>query len=349
MMTEQLLHLQRWIISLEQQDDGWHCEVGYTITNSREETLEAIQSTPLAAARFAYKLAKAHYEDRRDNYYLKEGYVETDNPLRTRGVYERKRNRHLLAWTGRAWHCQKCDDTMYYLPGKHSEIICPGVKRYRRWDDIPENLKTPNQLYELGYSKGKTKLPEPEGAIAWRNEYKRKSDWQWVYLYPVEKAVKRNATKSQLKALGKAHRAKGSTIEIIKAVTDILPPEYTVVSEYKSFWGYKYTLKITLNSLTLYDSALTQNKKKAIGAAKVVARTIADVSDLYLIAEPLADWSKYEIDIYKREFDNSIVLSLALIDEWEDTTHRYPDIETAKRNIARDIEVMKQELTDEQA
>lgn len=298
-MTENLLHLQRWIQSLEEHEDGWHCRVGYTITESREERVEAIQSTPLTAARYAYKLAKAHYSDRRDNYYLKRGYEETLTPFRNKGVYEHKKKGHLLAWKRGGWHCQYCDDTSLYMPSDSQDLNCPKVKRYRSWDSIPENLKSPSQLYEMGYSKGKTKLPEAEGAIAWKNPHIRKAEWQWVYLYPVDKAVKRTLTKSQEKALRQAHRAKGSSLEIIKAVTEILSSDYTVVSEYKgnpSNW-YKnyYSLRIKLGDMVLFDEYLSRRKSRAIELAKSRANDIRKFHEIYVIAEPLVDWSNLEL------------------------------------------------------
>lgn len=349
-MTEQLLHLQRWIKWLDEREDGWHCRVGYTITKSREETVDAIQSTPLAAARFAYKLAKALYEDRKHNYYLKRGYVETDTPFRAKGVYEYKKNGHVMSWHRHGWHCEKCDDIMLYPPSDSSDLNCPGVKRYRSWDDIPENLKTPNQLYELGYSKGKTKLPEAEGAIAWKNDYKRRAEWQWVYLYPVEKAVKRHVSKSQEKALQKAHRAKGSTLEIIKAVAGILPPDYTVISEYKQDddeWGrYYYTLKIQLKDMVIYDRYLRRSKKRSIEIAIERAKEHLAWHELYQIIEPLLDWKHLNIRIWIEEgwyeYNISICLGNAEIgNAWK----HYLDLESAKQNITIDIEEMKKELS----
>ena len=349
-MTEKLLHLQRWIKWLTEHEDGWHCRVGYTITKSREETVDTIQSTPLAAARFAYKLAKAQYEDRKHNYYLKRGYVETHIPFRKKGIYEYKKNGHVMSWHRHGWHCQNCDEIMLYLPSDSSDLYCPGVKRYRSWENIPENLKTPNQLYELGYSKGKTKLPKAEGAIAWKNDYKRRAEWQWVYLYPVEKAVKRNVSRSQEKALQKAHRAKGSSLKIIKVVTDILPPEYTVISEYKrdyDEWGrYCYTLKIQLKDMIIYDRYLMRSKKRSIEKAIERANEHLEWHELYQTIEPLVNWHHLNIRIWveKGWYEGKISICLGNAEITTDC-RQYLDLETAMQNIIIDIEDMKKELS----
>lgn len=341
-MTEQLLHLQRWIKEINESTDGYVCIVGYTITNHREESIVETGTTALEAARKAWKAAQVHYYDRRDNYYLKRDYVETDTPLRKKNAYEHKWNGHLLAWKGREWHCQHCDTTFIYKPGT-SQLNCPKVKRYRTWDDIPENLKTASQLYELGYSKGKTQLPDAEGVIAWKNPHQRKADWQWLFLYPVEKAVKRDVTDSQIKALKKAHRSKGSTIEIIKAVSKILPSDYTVISEYEH---RSYSLKIMLNDLCVCTASMGKNKKRAIQKAKVEAQKILELNDIYQIVEPLIDHKQFEFVVWKGNSikPEGIYCYVTRIDEWEDSSRDFKNLEVAKQLLPLEIPEMIKEL-----
>lgn len=341
-MTDKL-HLQRWINYLNANEDGsYECKVSYTITQNREESVIIRQSSPLKAARVAFQTAKAHYEDRRDSYYLKRGYEETDVPFRNRGVYEVKHNGHLLAWNRHGWHCQHCDDVSEYLPSS-DHLSCPKVKRYRSWEDIPENLKTRNQLYELGYSKGKTKLPDPAGAIAWHDDYGRRAGWRWVFVYPMEKAVKRQVTSAQEKALKKAHRAKGSSLKIIKAVTDILPSDYTVESNYEmniDEWGKMYyTLKIKLDDLILRDLFLSTNQKKSIQRAKNIAKEILKVNDLWKIVQPLADWNSSDIDIHSSNYDGDVIVFYRAkkANRIADWAHSYESIEVARQMLKADL------------
>jgi exonuclease len=71
------------------------------------------------------------------------------------------------------WHCEICGWRFKHPP----EATCPGVKRYA-WATWPPELLTKQQLYDAGFSTGKTALPKPAGVC-----YRAKSPGGWMWLY----------------------------------------------------------------------------------------------------------------------------------------------------------------------
>ena len=75
---------------------------------------------------------------------------------------------------------------------------CPGLPRFNWWGapfrPPPEHLKTAGQLYELGFSTGKSKLPVPAAVI--RRE--KSEPHGWMYLYdPSQAAPRKTLTEAQ--------------------------------------------------------------------------------------------------------------------------------------------------------
>lgn len=92
--------------------------------------------------------------------------------------------------------CEVCEQSFKY---ESTSASCPGVKVWR-WDDWTRHgLLTKKQLYDAGFSTGKTKLPKPSGAV--RRE-KSPDGWMWLY-NPADGVIRKEAdeaTKARLDA-----------------------------------------------------------------------------------------------------------------------------------------------------
>lgn len=102
------------------------------------------------------------------------------------------------------WVCTKCGRRIFHFKNvMRDESECPGAPIIRGgWDNWPDGLITKQQLYDEGYSIGKTKLPPVAAYIP-----RKKSPGGYMALYDPEQAVKRKKMSAKQRvALNKAHQ-----------------------------------------------------------------------------------------------------------------------------------------------
>jgi DNA polymerase-3 subunit epsilon len=83
----------------------------------------------------------------------------------------------------------RCEICGWVFKRETTAETCPGVKAWGWNDWAKHGLLTKKQLYDAGYSTGKTKLPKPSGAVP-----REKSPDGWMYLYnPADAVVRKEA------------------------------------------------------------------------------------------------------------------------------------------------------------
>jgi hypothetical protein len=271
------LYFRRWLVKVtpEPRLDGntWYtATVRYTIHERSEIFIERTAGTVLTAVRLAWLEARAEYDEARTRYLLY-GYPEAAEDLSQTGQgHVITAWRHLLARTRRGeFHCAICGYTFQFLPSNAS-FACPGMMRYT-WDNRPAHLKTKTELYAAGYSTGKTKLPQAEGVIAFKNPHQRRADWTWLHLYDEAQAVQRETTPEQVRQMKKASRSKGYVGDILKVFVEaIQTPGWQVVVEYRD---RQYWMQLHYEEIQLSVKKLGKSQKQALAVAADMAGYLA--------------------------------------------------------------------------